>query len=143
MPERKITYEDFVQKSNSGYVVRAPSLQRLFIDSALALTDHLSKLDLITESLSKKIRVQNPARKGLMVCWLNEIVVLFEKEMFLAKRIVFDSFDGKSISATLWGESYSSLKHGSKSKITPFDENRLELGELDLPELTFYAKIMF
>ena len=45
MPERVVTYQIINQKLDTGFLLTAPSLQRLYIDGALALTDFLVQLD--------------------------------------------------------------------------------------------------
>ena len=68
-------------------------------------------------------------------------VALFEKEKFLCKRIVFNLFDGKSISATVMGEAYQPLKHGFISELKPLTIDKLELGEVSELETGFYAQV--
>ncbi len=141
MPERKIDYESIIRKTDIGFMVRAPSMQRLYIDAALALTDHLTKLDLISDSERLQLKVEGETREAVMAHWLNEVASLFDSRKFLTRRIVFDSFDGKKIAATLWGESYSPLKHGSVAGVKIIDANRIELGEQSVADSNFFAKV--
>jgi SHS2 domain-containing protein len=141
MPERKLVYHSLEHKSNSGFSVEAPSLQRLYIDAASALTDLMVKLDLIAEIEKRTLTVEAATQDQLMVKWLNEILFLFEKEKFLSKRIVFNHFDGKKISASLFGEMYRPTHHGHVSEIKAVTYHQLELGMRSEPEHVFYAKI--
>jgi len=141
MPERKLSYQSLDHKSDSGFYVEAPSLQRLFIDSASALTDLMVKLDLIAEKEKKTITIEAADKEQLLVKWLNEILFLFEKEKFLSKKIVFNFFDGKKINASLFGELYQPVKHGHVSEIKAVTYHQLELGMRSEPEHVFYAKV--
>jgi SHS2 domain-containing protein len=141
MPERKITYEPLEHKTNSGFLVRAPSLQRLYIDAGLGLTDHIARLDTIAEIDRKSIEVAGDNREGLMVCWLSEILRIFKKEKFLAHRIVFNAFDGKKILASLYGETYRPTKHGAASEIKGVANPPLEIGQTNDSDPMFFAKI--
>lgn len=141
MPERKLTYQSLEHKSDSGFFVEAPSLQRLYIDSASALTDLMVKLDQISDEVKMTLSVEAENKEQLLVKWLNEILFLFEKHKFLSKRIVFNHFDGKKISASLFGEKYNPIKHGHVSEIKAVTYHQLELGMKSQPEHVFYAKV--
>jgi SHS2 domain-containing protein len=141
MPERKITYDRFQEKAHSGILVKAPSWERLYIDGALALTDVMARLDAIEASDKHRLTVTGTNSQNLMLNWLNEILKVFESKKFVSRRIVFDKFDGKSITATLSGEGYVPLKHGLAPEIKPFDASRLAFGDGQTPEPYFFVKI--
>ncbi len=141
MPERKIEYQKLEHKADMGFLVKAPSWQRLYTDAALSLTDIRVRLDRITDTEKRTVEVVSDDKEGLMVKWLTEVLFVFEKDRFLAKRVVITKFDGKSISATLWGEFYNPLRHGTVSEIKAVTHHQLQLGELPGVEPTFFARI--
>jgi SHS2 domain-containing protein len=141
MPERKIDYKRLEHKADMGFQLTAPSWQRLYTDAALCLTDIRVKLDRISDGEKRTVQVVAEDKEGLMVKWLTEILFLFEKGGFLAKRVVFTKFDGKSIQATLWGELYNPLRHGSVSEIKAVTYHQLQLGEEEKPEPHFFARV--
>lgn len=141
MPERAIEYQILEHKADTGFLVKAPSLQRLYIDAGLALTDLRVKLDRIAEKEKQIVSVAGETREALLVAWLNEVLFLFERHSFLVRRIVFDVFDGKKIKATLWGESYDPLRHGSLSEIKAVTYHQLKLGDVAQPEPHFFAQV--
>ena len=139
--ERRVQYQHLEHKADTGYLVTAPSLERLYIDAALALTDHLVAQDLIETKDKQTVSVSADTRENLLVRWLNEVLFLFEKHRFLAKRIVFTKFDGKQITATLQGEKYESTRHGHVSEIKAVTFHQLQIGEQATPEPHFFARI--
>lgn len=141
MPERKIVYEPLEHTADTGFLVKAPSLERLYIDAGHALTDQVTRLENIKEKERRTIEVDANDKESLMVGWLNEILFLFEKHKFLPKRIVFNKFDGKKIVATLWGETHEPTRHGHVSEIKILTNHQLEVGEGALPEPHFFAKV--
>jgi len=141
MPERALTYESINNKKHSGFIVTAPSWQRLYIDSALALTDLLVDLDLIKEIDKKTVEACGETKETLMVSLLNEVSKLFDTEKFLAHRVVFNTFDGKKITASLFGETYHNVRHGYASDIKSIHEKIVEMGESKREENQFYAKV--
>src|SRR4051812_17619337 len=110
--ERKVSYQVIAQGQLAGISLCAPSLQRLFIDSALAMSDYRISQDLVKVTLQKKVTVKGASLEILTVEWLNAVAALFNKEAFLPYRIVFTAFDGKRIEAPLSGETYESHRHG-------------------------------
>jgi SHS2 domain-containing protein len=141
MPERRIEYERLEHKADTGFLVKAPSWQRLYTDAALALTDLRVRLDRITDAEKRTAQVVAEDKEGLMVKWLTEVLFLFEKDRFLAKRVVFTQFDGKSIGATFWGETYNPLRHGTVSEIKAVTYHQLQLGEIAGTEPQFFARV--
>lgn len=141
MPERKIEYQPLDRRASTGFHVTAPSWQRLYIDAGLALTDTLVKLDRIKDQDRQVVVATGSNREELMLRWLSGLLALFSQDKFLAKRIVFDEFDGKSLSATLWGESYNPLRHGHVAESKALTSQQVEMGEKASPEAHFYAKV--
>lgn len=138
MPEQKIEYELLEHKADTGFLVVAPSWEQLYVHAALALTDMLVRLDHIREKEKKTLSVKAANKESLLVNWLNEILFLFEKERFLAHRILFEKFDGSEIRAALWGEIYDPARHGHFSEVKAVTYHQLELGE---DEKGFFTRV--
>ena len=111
MAERKVTYQR-LDGASSGFTLKAPTLERLFIDAGLALTDSWTKQDFIADLERRAIALRAANFQTLLVLWLNELIRLAAQEKFLAKRIVFEKFDGTTLTAALFGELHSPPKHG-------------------------------
>ena len=141
MPERRIEYQTLEHKADTGFQVTAPSLERLYIDAGLALTDLMVKLEQIQTVEKRSVAVKADNRDQLMVKWLSEILFLFEREKLLVRRIVFNKFDGKSIEATVFGERYEPIRHGHVSEIKAVTYHQLEVGDRPLPEPHFFARV--
>ncbi len=143
MPERKIEYQQLNQKADIGLQISAPSLERLYIDAALALTDLRVKLDTIKEESRKSLVVQADGKDKLLTAWLGALLDLFAAEKFLPKRILFTRFDGKKIEATLRGETHVPVRHGTAGGFKKVSAKDLEVGEKAVPEPHFYARVFF
>jgi SHS2 domain-containing protein len=142
MRERAIDYQAISQKADRGFQLEAPSLERLYIDSALAMTDQLVKLNTIQGSERFEILVESNSREGLLALWLNEILQLFENNKFLPRQIYFSQFNGTKIKATLMGETYNPIKHGHVTKLKSIQTEKLKLGTLNNGENTFFARVL-
>lgn len=141
MPERRIEYQQVSHKSDTGYLVTAPSLERLYIDAALALTDQMVKLDLIDTSERRTLSASADNRTALMAKWLSEVLALFDKEKILCRRIVFNQFDGKRIGATVFGQKYDPVRHGHVAELKAVTHEQLQMGDKPEPEPHFFARI--
>ncbi len=143
MPERKIEYQRLDRQKDLGFLVKAPSWQRLYTDAALCLTDLRVQLDRVSDGEKRTMEVVAESKEDLMAKWLAEVSALFQKDGFLPKRVVFTRFDGKSIQATLWGELYNPLRHGSIPKDQTITCRTLEMGEIPGSEPNFFARVLF
>ena len=143
MPERKIEYQVLEHRAEPGFFLSAPSLERLYVDAGLALTDRLARLDAIQPGERRTLSVTGETRAALMTQWINGLVTLFDKERFLSRRIVFSGFDGKRIQATLQGEKHDPIRHGQGQAIGKISEKNVEVGESPGLEGQFYAKVTF
>jgi SHS2 domain-containing protein len=143
MPERRIDYEKLQRKADTGISVKAPSLERLYVNAGLALTDLMARLESIDEKERRQVKVSSESPPKLLTKWLNEIIRLFKEDKFVARRIVFDKFDGKTIQATLRGEAHDPLRHGLAIELKPIAVHQLELGDSPVPEPHFYVRIFW
>lgn len=125
---KDLDYRSLPHTADDGFEVHAPSLERLYIHAALALTDIRVPLKCIEEKLRRSVKVESFDTDTLMVRWLNEVLYLFDVERFLPHRIFFEKFDGNCLEATLIGESYDPSRHGSISEIKAVTYHQLELG---------------
>jgi len=142
MAERQIDYQIVNQQLNSGFFLTAPSLERLYIDGALALTDFLVKLDRIQAVDTRQIIVTGANRDELMAQWVAAILSLFDKDKFLARRVVFRKFDGRRIEATLHGEKFDSIRHGGSPNLKSLVPNLMQITDKWDPEPQFSLKLL-
>lgn len=139
MPERKITYEALSPQRDVGFVLSAPSYERLFIDAALALTDFRFRLELIETTQRQQIEVKGKNLETLMIAWLRAVLTLSQTERFIPRRIVFERFDGSQLKASLHGERHSALKHGGNDSIGEIVS--VSLGEATSPDPVFTVQV--
>jgi SHS2 domain-containing protein len=141
--ERKIAYQTLSVGQHSGLVVLAPSIQRLFIDSALSLCDYRITLDLVQESEKQTLEVSGQSLSELYLAWLNAVAGLFPNSHFLPHRIVFTHFDGKKLNATLMGEKYHSPRHGFARPFSKILNEHFRIGESESAAGEFEGRFVF
>jgi len=141
MPERLLEYQTLNQKIDKGFQIQAPSWERLYIDSALAIPDQLVNLSTLEAQDRFFIKVSALSPQSLLADWLNEVWTLFEEKGFLTKRIYFNSFDGKTIEATLLGELYDPIRHRHIPHLKRLSETETQVGVLSNGETGFFARV--
>lgn len=141
MVTKEFHYEKLEHKADTGFLVKAPSLERLYIHAAMALTDMIVPLKAIRGENRYEIAVTADSSESLMVKWLNEVLFLFERHKFLASHIVFSKFDGKTIEAVLQGDYYEAKRHGCPSEIKATTYHQLEIGDTGEEGAPFFAKV--
>ena len=141
MAERCLEYQSLKHQAQAGFHIQAPSLERLYIDSALAMTDQWVKLNLLDSVKTFKVSLQGETKEALMLNWLNQVLTLFSEEKFLAKRIYFSRFDGKQFEATLMGDTYNPIRHGHAIGWKALQSEQLQLGLLEDGEQLFFVRV--
>lgn len=141
MPEPKIVYEKIEFRGQRGLFVRAPSWERLYINTALALVDHLVGITRIESEARQAVSLSAKDLPNLMEKWMTTICRLMTEGRFVPRRIVFEKFDGKSIGAVIHGEAYDPIRHGLIEEISVAKDPELALGEGS--DSDFFVKIFF
>lgn len=103
--------------SRSPFYLEAPSLERLFISSALKLVDDAVGLKHVSPTERHSLSLKSETIESLLLVWLNEVLQLFNTTHFLPRQIYFNGFDGKVINAILMGEKHDPIRHGHLEKM--------------------------
>lgn len=132
-------YRKLEHQADVGFIVRAPTWQRLFADAALVVTDLQVPLKDVEEREKRTVRVSAPNREELLVRWINALLALVSTERFLPRRVVPERFSFQEISATLHGEIADPIRHGHWSEIKPATYHQILLE--DDPAGGFRARV--
>lgn len=145
MAERKVEYQKIQRGKAVGIRVEAPSLQRVFLDAALAFFDRLSTGSRQAPDESKRHRVEITATdsKTLLGLWGTAIRNLYVVEKFVATRAVFEKFDGKTLVAVLHGAPYTSMLHGALLPVGDVEQDRVVLSTDGPTDCMFSAELVW
>lgn len=145
MAERKVEYQRIQRGKAVGIRVEAPSLQRVFLDTALAFFDRLSTGSRQAPDESKRHRVEITATdpKALLGQWGTAVRNLYVTEKFVATRAVFEKFDGKTLVAVLHGAPYSSMLHGAFLHLGDVQQEHVVLSTDGPAEKTFSVELVW
>jgi len=94
-----------------GLVVRAATLPNLFETAAEGMFSFLIDPLTVENRAWRERRVDADDREGLLVAWLNDLLVLLSAEEFVPKAFVVDEVSEQRIRATVHGEPVDPARH--------------------------------
>ena len=104
-------YETFEHTADLGLRVRAPDLNTLFAEAALALFAALVEdLNTIRPTQSLEVRLAGTDREYLLFDWLRELLYQFDARHLVLGRFQVRVGDA-GLEATAWGEPLDPARH--------------------------------
>lgn len=125
-----MTYRTLDHTADLAIEVTAGSLDELFAESILAMTDCMTRLDRVVAEESHQVSLVAPDLDQLLVGLLNEVVYLHETEALVlsqASLSVTETDPGWSIAGTLSGEEFDLDRHGLKTLIKAVTYHQLSV----------------
>lgn len=112
--------------ADAGIRVRAESLKDLFCKAVLATFNEITDIDRVEGKEVKEVSVESPM-PFLLADLLNEILVLHERDKFVASKCeVLELTEGKA-KVRLYGEMFDPSRHSSKLVIKAATYHRLRI----------------
>ena len=111
-----VSYELLEHTADLGVVVRGATLADLFARAAAVLADILYEPGRVREGETRQRTVRHRDPEGLLVRWLNELIVLRETEDFLWRRVEVE-LDASGLKARLAGETFDPLRHEARTAL--------------------------
>ncbi len=124
-------YETFDHTADLGIRIFGRTYEEVMANAAYALFDLLTDLTRVRETLSHSIRVEAQEREELLVCWLSELLFLFESRGYLFKRFAFSHLSQRSLEAVAYGEIFAPSRHECKTEIKAVTYHQVAVSESD------------
>ncbi|MDP2643367.1 MAG: archease [Desulfobacterales bacterium] len=106
-----MSYRLIDHTADLGLHVFGADPQTLFENAALALFDQITDLQKVKGIHEKKLTVQGIDWPDLMVCWLRELLFLWEARALLVKKAKIFSISAQHVSAILSADSFIPGRH--------------------------------
>ncbi|MEA2069667.1 MAG: archease, partial [Asgard group archaeon] len=95
-------------------------LKEAFEQAALGFYGVLTDLDKISQKKKKELTVQAEDKESLLYDWIDELIFLFDTELFISNKITMTAFslnsaDTCKLEAELIGEKFNPTKHPRKT----------------------------
>jgi len=107
-------FEVIDHTADVGIVVRAATLRNLFETAAEGMFSFLIDPMIVENRAWRERRVDADDREGLLVAWLNDLLVLLSAEEFVPKAFVVDEVSERRMRATVHGEPVDPTRHHFK-----------------------------
>lgn len=104
-------YELLDHTADTGFRVRAASLQELFVKAAEALVSIAVDASDVQGSQRKVLRCSGPTLEERLISWLNEVLWLLDGERFVPARFDDLVLEGEAVSASACGEPRDAARH--------------------------------
>jgi SHS2 domain-containing protein len=127
-----VPFSFFDHTGDIGVDLRAVSLEQLFADAALAITEILTDPALVVSRVSVEVSLSSPEIELLMVDWLNELLYLFETQALLVRsaRVTLGrKGEEHRLNATIEGEPFDPGRHPIKVTLKAVTYHALEVVE--------------
>lgn len=124
-------FETIEHTADIGFRASGSTLEEVFENSGLALTDLLVNSSKVCPSLKKEFFIKAEDLKALMYEYLEKILFFFEVE-----RLVFSKFEvgirekPLRLKCRIWGEKISA-KHGFRNEIKAITYHMMDIGEVN------------
>lgn len=126
-------FTDVYTTADVGMVVTGRTLNELFIDAALGLTEIIVDSDGLDDRREIAIELEADNLDDLFFIWLSEIIYYKDADSFLVKRGEVDFNTGERIKlrARLWGDSIDPSRHILKTDVKAVTLYRLKVEQIN------------
>jgi len=128
---KKYQYEEHTAEAK--FTAFGKTLEEAFINSALATENIIIKTDSIKPKIKKQISIEAKHLKGLLYDFLQELLVLFDSELFALNKIdnlhIQQKDNEYHLKCVLYGDNASSYETVSGVKAVTYNE--MDIKEVD------------
>ena len=120
----------FEHTADIGLAVEAPSLEAAFGEAALALVEVITGSALPPVEQQRTLDVEAESREQLLVQFLSRLLVEFDGDGFLPGRVQVSLTSAGSLTATLEGATWESVRdgYGVEVKAISYHDLQVESG---------------
>jgi len=124
-------FEVIDHTSEVGIVARARTLPELFEVAAEGMFSFLIDPTTVENRAWRERAAEADDREGLLVAWLNDLLVLLNAEAFVPKVFVVDELSDRSLRATVHGEPIDPARHRFRLDVKAATYHALEIAQTD------------
>jgi SHS2 domain-containing protein len=106
-----VSYHLIDHTADIGIRVFGASAEVLFATAATALFDMITDRKNLARSQTRHLEVNGEDWADLMVCWLRELLYLWNAKQLLVKAVNIDQLSEKHLTASVAGEPFNPQKH--------------------------------
>ncbi len=132
-------FEVFDHTADVGIVAYGRSLEELFANAAVGMMSFLIDAATVRPGAKRTITVDADDRAGLLIAWLNELLVLLNADGFIPGRFTVQELTDTRLRAEVAGEPVDPSRHRFRLDVKAATYHGLEIGRNGL----WHARIIF
>ena len=125
------TFESIEHTADIGLAVQAATLHDLFETAAAGMFSFLIDPMQVENRVWRERRVEADDQEGLLVAWLNDLLVLLAAEEFVPKIFVVDEVTERRLHATVHGEPVDPSRHHFRLDVKAATYHMLNITQAD------------
>jgi len=114
-----------------GLTAYGNTKEEAFINAATGMYSLITDPSSVLEKKVIHISVENQSTDGLLVSWLNELVLHFDAYGFIGKKIGVEHFSDNKITAGISGEEFDPDRHEGNLLIKAATYHKLRIEKID------------
>ena len=104
-------FEVIDHTADVGIVARGKTLPELFANAATGMMHFLISPEAVRPDTSRRLTVEADDLPGLLVAWLNELLVLLNADGFVPAAFEVHEIDEHRLTGVVWGEPVDATRH--------------------------------
>lgn len=125
------SFEEIDHTADVGIVARAATLPELFETAAEGMFSFIVDPASVENHAWLERTGEDEDTAGLLVAWLNDLLVVLNAEAFVPKVFVIDEIDDRGLRATVHGEPVDPQRHRFKLDVKAATYHMLEVKRTD------------
>ena len=123
----EVPFEVIEHTADVGIVARGRTLEELFAHAAEGMFHFLISADTVRPDQRRRVAVEAEDLPGLLVAWLNELLVLLNAEGFVPRAFEVRDVSGGRLEADVWGEPVDPRRHRFRLDVKAATYHQLEV----------------
>lgn len=138
-PQAAATYEVIEHTADVGIVARGDTLPDVFAHAAEGMMSFIIQPMLVSPIETRRVAVEAEDRGGLLVAWLNELLVLLNGDGFVPREFRIGQLTDTRLEADVLGEPVRTDRHQFRLDVKAATYHQLEISHND----GWHAKVIF
>jgi len=132
-------FEVIEHTADVGIVARGRTLPEVFANAAAGMLSFIISPEAVRPVESRDVAVSADDREGLLVAWLNELLLLLNGEGFIPREFRIEQLEATRLEAEVVGEPVDPGRHRFRLDVKAATYHRLEIGH----DRGWYARVIF
>ena len=122
-------FETLDMSGDVGLKVRGSSLEELFANAALGMSELITDIQNIIATENRKISLKSDSLEDLLILWLNELIFLFDTHGFIGKLFTMN-LEGNTLTAQISGGIFNPALNEKRLLLKAATYHRLSLKKM-------------